>query len=448
MSATLPNTLIVGLGQTGLSCARFLSRRGVPVAVTDSRSHPPQLPRLREELPDVAVFVGGFDPDAFRAAELLVISPGVSPQEPLIAAALKRGVEMIGDIELFARHVDAPVLAITGSNGKSTVTTLVGEMARTAGIDVRVGGNLGTPALDLLSDSAPALYVLELSSFQLETTHSLNALAAVILNISADHMDRYATLKDYIAAKQRIFQGTGLMVLNREDACVMDLYDTTRRAITFGLDVPPPEHYGIRAQENVPWLACGENLLMRASDVALKGRHNLANALAAWALGAAAGISASAMVTTLRAFRGLPHRTELVAEHEGITWINDSKGTNVGATLAALQGMPGKVVLIAGGIGKQQDFTVLRSAVEQHARAVVLLGQDAALIADALADSVPLRHVQSLRDAVMQAQQCAQPGDTVLLSPACASFDMFQDYEDRGRQFSALVHAMIHEAVT
>jgi UDP-N-acetylmuramoylalanine--D-glutamate ligase len=447
MGSAKPNTLIVGLGKTGLSCARFLAAQGVPLAVTDSRAQPPGLVELQQNLPDIAVFVGGFDPAAFAAAQQLVVSPGVSLREPLIAEAMLRGTPVLGDIELFARHAKAPVVAITGSNGKSTVTTLVAEMAKSAGRKVRVGGNLGTPALDLLDDTEPNLYVLELSSFQLEATSSLNAAAAVVLNISADHMDRYQDIPEYIAAKERVYHGTGVMVLNADDAAVMSMAQPDRNTVSFGLGLNPNglgselkiNDFSVIGPAGQAWLAHGGQPLMAMSEVRIKGLHNIANSLAALALGNAVGLPMDAMLNTLRDFPGLPHRSQWVAERGGVAWYNDSKGTNVGATLAALQGMPGKVVLIAGGLGKDADFTPLRQVALEKARAIVLIGRDAPLIEAALNGAVPVAHAATLQDAVMQAQGLARPGDVVLLSPACASFDMFSGYEERGQVFTDAV---------
>ena len=443
MGNAKPNTLIVGLGKTGLSCARFLTDQGVPLAVTDSRAQPPGLIELQQNLPDIAVFVGGFDPAAFAAAQQLVVSPGVSLREPLIAEAMLRGTPVLGDIELFARYAKAPVIAITGSNGKSTVTTLVAEMAKSAGRNVRVGGNLGTPALDLLEATEPDLYVLELSSFQLETTASLNAVAAVVLNISVDHMDRYQNMDEYIAAKERVYHGSGVMVLNADDAAVMAMAQPDRSAVSFGLNKSGSEsgiiNFSVIDSAGQAWLAHGTQPLLAVTDVRIKGWHNTANALAALALGNAVGLPMNAMLDTLRDFPGLPHRSQWVAEFDGVAWYNDSKGTNVGATLAALQGMPGKVVLIAGGLGKDADFTPLRQAAAEKARAVVLMGRDASLIETALDGVVPVVRAVTMQDAVMQARDLAQSGDVVLLSPACASFDMFSGYEERGQVFADAV---------
>lgn len=439
-------TLIVGLGKTGLSCARYLAAQGVAFAVTDSREAPPGLALLREEMPDLAIFLGGFKSEVFEAASRLVVSPGVSLQEPQIQAAMQRGVEVLGDIELFARVVDAPVIAITGSNGKSTVTTLVGEMARIAGIPVAIGGNLGSPALDLLND-AVQLYVLELSSFQLETTRSLKAAAAVVLNISADHMDRYPDLAHYMAAKAVIYQGAEQAIINRDDPRVVQLAEQNDALIGFSLNTPHEADFGVSEIEQVPWLCQGTLPLLPVSELRMAGRHNLANALAALALGTAVGLPMAAMLRALRTFTGLPHRTQFVASKRELRWYNDSKGTNVGATLAALQGLhPAEgdslTVLIAGGDCKGADFSELAPVVERTARAVILIGRDAPAIAAVLQGRTKLVQVKTLFDAVQQAVELAEPGDRVLLSPACASFDMFANFEERGQAFVDAVEAL------
>ncbi len=432
-------TLIIGLGKTGLSCARYLAARGIEVAVADSRAEPPGLATLREELPDVALFLGDYPEQVIARAEQVVVSPGVPLSHPALAAAAARGQDVIGDIELFARTARAPVAAITGANGKSTVTTLLGQMAQAADRNVRVGGNLGTPALELLQDSEPDLYVLELSSFQLEGTRSLNAAAATVLNITPDHMDRYRSLADYAAAKRRIFHGDGVMVLNADDPAVLAMAEPDRRVVHFTLGLPDAGDYGVRMHDGAEWLACGSEILLPVSALRIPGRHNIANALAALALGAALDLPPAAMLTTLRAFAGLPHRTQWVAARAGVTWYNDSKGTNVGATLAAVSGMPGQVVLIAGGDGKGADFSPLRAVVAQKARAVILIGRDAPLIEAALANAAPVLHARDMDEAVQRAAAVAQPGDAVLLSPACASFDMYDNYEHRGRVFGDAV---------
>ncbi|MFO1423041.1 MAG: UDP-N-acetylmuramoyl-L-alanine--D-glutamate ligase [Candidatus Competibacteraceae bacterium] len=441
-------TLVVGLGKSGLSVARALKALGATFAVTDSRADPPGLAALRAEFPDLPCHLGGFDPAAFAGAARLVVSPGVAVATPVIAEAAARGVPVWGDIELLARLTQVPVAAITGSNGKSTVTTLLGLMAERAGVRAAVGGNLGTPALELwLRDESntavgPELYVLELSSFQLETTHTLNAQVATVLNLSPDHMDRYASLADYIAAKRRIFHGDGAMVVNADDPAVMAMVESGRQVVRFTLTEPAEGEFGLRWDAGETWLAHGPDRWIAATELRISGAHNLANALAALAMGHVLGLRREGMLAALREFAGLAHRTTQVRERAGVGWFDDSKGTNVGATVAAVRGLQGQVVLIAGGDGKGQDFSPLRAALVDKARAVVLIGRDAPLIAAALGDSVPLRMAADMEAAVTAAAQLAQPGDSVLLSPACASFDMFSGYEERGAVFAAAVRRL------
>ncbi len=442
-------TLIIGLGKTGLSVARFLARRGERFAVADSRVNPPGLKQLRAERPGVEVHLGPFDAALFSRQARLVVSPGVALDEPALCAARAAGAEIIGDIELFARSVDAPVVGITGSNGKSTVTTLLGEMAQAAGREVRVGGNLGTPALELLLESdeagAPDLYVLELSSFQLETVATLNCRAATVLNLSSDHLDRHGGMDQYAVLKQRVYQGDGVMVLNADDVRVAAMAQTGRSMRWFTLDVPTDgDSYGVRMVQGVAWLCRGAENIIATTELKIAGRHNWANALAALALADAVALERTAVLHALRSFTGLSHRCQWVAEIGGVNWYDDSKGTNVGSTLAALSGMPGdKVVLIAGGDGKGQEFYPLKGAVAAHARAVVLIGRDAALIEQAIAGAVPVVHAgYSMEQAVNESAHLAQPGDCVLLSPACASFDMFDNYVHRAEVFVAAVRRL------
>lgn len=435
-------TLIVGLGVTGLACARFLARQGVEVAVTDSREHPPGLEALRRELPDVAAFLGGFDAGVFTRAERIVVSPGVAIESLPLAEARRRGVEIIGDIELFARQVRAPVIAVTGSNGKSTVTTLVGEMARAAAREVRVGGNLGTPALDLIRDEEPDLYVLELSSFQLETVQSLKCSAATVLNLSPDHLDRYASMQDYAAAKQHIYAGAAVQVVNRDDPAAAALASGDGACLSFGLDAPSGNAFGIVARADGEWLAYDGDALMPVAALRMPGRHNVANALAALALGEAAGLPRTAMLAVLAQFEGLAHRTQWVGQHAGVSWYNDSKATNIGAALAAVQGFEVPVVLIAGGQGKGADFTQFAEGLGDGVRALVLIGEAAAEIERAVAGRVPVVRAASMEQAVAVAAGLAQAGDAVLLSPACASFDMFGGYQERGERFMRAVQEL------
>lgn len=442
---TKPDThsrvLIIGLGKTGLSCARFLARRGISFMVMDDREQPPELPALRQQFPGTEIFLGEFKVDVIASCDLIIISPGVSLFDPAIARIVESGIPVVGDIELFAQYADAPVAAITGSNGKSTVTALVAEMARMAGRDVRMGGNFGTPALDLLENGPPDLYVLELSSFQLESTWSLNCAAAVVLNLSPDHLDRYRSMDEYRAAKLRIYRGDGVVVINGDEPLINESARASRKCLRFSTGLPGQGEFGLRSQRGELWFAKGDECLMPVSSLRISGFHNVSNALAALALGDTVGLPTPAMLEALKTFTGLPHRMEWITQHEGVTWYNDSKGTNVGATMAALQGLYGKVVLIAGGLGKGAEFSVLRAVVAEKGRAVVLIGRDAPLIEKALANVVPVIHAADMYDAVHQARRCARSGDSVLLSPACASFDMFRNYEHRGQVFVAAVRS-------
>jgi len=437
-------TLVVGLGETGLSVARYLLRHGVMVAIVDSRENPPGLARLRNELPaDIALFLGGFRDEAFARAEQIVVSPGVPLALPEIVAARARGVAVIGDVELFAQAATAPVIAVTGSNGKSTVVTLVGAMARRAGLDARVGGNIGTPALDLLEAHEPDLYVLELSSFQLETLQSLRPCAAVVLNVSADHLDRYRDLQEYAAAKQAIYRGADIQVVNHDDPVAAALADSHRPQVGFGRHAPEGDDYGLVDHAGELWLARGDRCLLPAAAVRMPGRHNLSNALAALALGEAAALPLEAMLETLTEFQGLPHRMQFVAEQDDVRWYNDSKGTNVGATLAAIAGIDAGLVLIAGGDGKGADFTALAAALQGKGRGAVLIGKDAPLLERVLQDVLPLARAADMREAVRMAAAMAQPGDAVLLSPACASTDMYRNYVERGEKFMQAVQEQL-----
>ena len=434
--ANHPEVLVVGLGATGLSCARHLVERAVPVRVVDSRPSPPMATLLRKQLPDVPVHLGGFDPALFADARCIVLSPGVSVRESVIADALARDAEVIGDVELFARVVRAPVIAITGSNGKSTVTALVGSMYRIAGRRAAVGGNIGTPVLDLLGDPLPDAYVLELSSFQLETTHSLKPCVATVLNVSMDHMDRYVDLEHYAAAKRRIWHGAQTIVVNRDDSLAKLPATTTQDVITFGASPPArSSDYGI----DVDWLVKGDQRLLKIGDLKLTGRHNAINVAAAFALAEAAGIERISMIEAATTFRGLPHRCETVGCWQGVTWINDSKGTNVGATVAALKGATAPLVLIAGGLGKGADFAPLARAAPADLRAIVVFGQDTEVIQQAFTGVAPVSRAAGLIQAVDRAAAIAEAGDVVLFSPACASFDMFDNYEHRGNEFKRIV---------
>ncbi|MHA7880944.1 MAG: UDP-N-acetylmuramoyl-L-alanine--D-glutamate ligase [Saccharospirillum sp.] len=427
--------LVVGLGATGLSCVRFLRGRGERVLVTDSREAPPGLDALKNEFPDLSVATGGFDREMLAVADVLVMSPGVPLSTPEIAEVIAEGTAVASDIALFREAFAGRLAVITGSNAKSTVTAWLADMAERAGAAYVVGGNLGEPALNLLDRDAE-LAILELSSFQLELVPALHADVAAMLNLSADHMDRYPSLEAYASAKQRIFQGCKLALYNRNDAQTGPrvAVDAMR---SFGLDAPTGNNAGVIDHDGERWLALGQQPWLAASQVSLPGRHNLENALATLAMGEALGFDTDAMLDSLRQFKGLPHRCEPVAEKAGIRFINDSKGTNVGATLAAVEGLgrdaAGKLILLLGGQAKDGDFTPLQAAIDAYCKAVYVYGEDAPGIAAALGERVT--RVDTLEAALSAAVAVAKPGDTVLLSPACASFDQFRNFEHRGDVF-------------
>lgn len=438
--------IVVGLGKSGLSVARHLARQGIPFAVVDTRKAPPELATLQHEYPQVDVRCGDLDVDFLCQASELLVSPGLPLGTPALLDAVAQGVKISGDIDLFAKEAKAPIVAITGSNAKSTVTTLVGLMAQAAGRKVAVGGNLGTPALDLLDDSIE-LYVLELSSFQLETTERLGAEVATCLNVSEDHMDRYKRLAVYHRAKHRIFRGAQQIVVNRDDPLSQPLLNNNVPFWTFGLSEPHFKDFGLIEIRGEKHLAFQFDALMPVRELKIRGTHNQANALAALALGHAVGLPFDAMLDTLRTFTGLAHRCQWVHEQGGVSYYDDSKATNVGAALAAIEGLggdiAGQLILIAGGDGKGADFKPLREAVACHCRHVILIGRDADRIAEVLSGVVTLESAATLPEAVQRAAQRAQPGDAVLLSPACASLDMFKNFEERGQIFAQAVKELV-----
>ncbi len=435
------HNVVVGLGKTGLSVARWLATRGEPVVVTDSRAAPPGLDGLRALGGAIETRLGGFDSTLLDGAGRIVLSPGVSRAEPIVREALSRGVPVVGDIELFARAKRAPAVAITGTNGKSTATMLVAAMAERAGRRVLAGGNLGEPALDLLARPVPELYVLELSSFQLESTDSLELAAAAVLNVTPDHLDRYPTLDVYAAAKARIFAHAAVAVINLDDATVSRMPRPDQRPVGFSIRRADAD-FGLVATRSGTWLARRGQPLLALAEIKLPGLHNAANALAALALGEQLGLGLEPMQATLRSFSGLPHRTECVAERHGVRFIDDSKGTNVGATLAAVAGLSEPLVLIAGGDGKGQDFRPLATAFRGKVRHAVLIGRDRALLQAALAGACTTEFAPDMDAAVAAAARAARPGDLVLLSPACASLDMFRDYAARGDAFAAAARGL------
>ena len=437
--------LIIGIGQSGLSCARFLVKHGYTIAMMDTREQPPGLKILQTELPEVLVITGGLNESIMLQADMIILSPGIDPRLPEIVAVKRKNIELVGDVELFAREANAPIVAITGSNGKSTVTTLLAEMAIESNQRVQVGGNLGTPVLELLIEPAPDFYIVELSSFQLETVCSLNAFVATVLNVSPDHMDRYDTEQQYKDTKATIYNGNGVMVLNRDDENVIQLARNDRNQIHFSLDARDGVDFGLLEKDGCMWLAEGSQALLPIDELKIKGKHNVANALASLAIGSAMGLSMMTMITTLKRYPGLPHRCTLVANNDGIQWFNDSKATNVGACIAAIEGLAdsGKIILIAGGVAKDQDFTDLTAVINKYVSAVIVLGQDAQLISAVVPKEVNTYYVDTIDNAVKQAKDIAECGANVLLSPACASFDMFSGYAQRGEAFEAAVEKLV-----
>lgn len=442
MSRLAGKYVVIGLGKTGLSCVRFLKHLGCDVAVVDTRAVPPGVHELKAEFSDVAFYSGELDSFDFTSAQELIVSPGLSIRTPSIARAQAAGVSIAGDIELFCRTVNAPVIAVTGSNGKSTVVTLLGKLLEATGLKVKVAGNIGLPVLDaILAKEEVDVWVLELSSFQLETTQSLRAQVACILNVTEDHMDRYDSLNDYASAKQRIYDGCETAVYWQDDARTRPVGQTPK-LVAFGGSIEKHGRFHVR-QVKGGQVMDGEQVVLNASDLRIKGAHNLLNVAAILAIIDAFGMDYRTVLPVLREFPGLSHRCQWVASSNGVDWYNDSKGTNVGAAEAAIEGLgssiSGKLVWLAGGEGKGADFSPLRQSVQKYVRHAVLFGRDAQLIAASIKDACTVEFATSLPEAVMKAGAVAQPCDAVLLSPACASFDMFKNYEDRGDQFVAAV---------
>lgn len=438
-------TAILGMGVTGVSVASFFTSKNMPFDFVDSRNQPPNLKSVETNYPEADMALGPFDAEFLCRYDRLIVSPGISLAEPALVKAKQQGVELLGDLELFLEQAQAPVVVISGSNGKSTVTALLGKMAQDSGLSVGVGGNLGTPMLDLLDD-AHKLYVIEVSSFQLELLNDARGAISGLLNISPDHLDRYKNLQDYHTAKHRIFRGASKVVINREDVLTRPLISTQIPMISFGLNQPDLGSFGILEGVKDGYLSYGIERLMRVNQVALKGSHNLANVLAALALGQAVDLPMQSMLDTLKTFNGLPHRCQFVAEINSISFVNDSKATNVGAAVAAIRGFGDKasknIILIAGGQAKGQDFKALVSEVPNYVKLILLIGEDGKQLASAVGNSCEIQYSGSLDAAVIQANNVAVSGDTVLLSPACASFDMFDGFEHRGKCFEAAVSAL------
>jgi UDP-N-acetylmuramoylalanine--D-glutamate ligase len=438
------DVVIVGLGKTGLSCMRYLLDKGLDIAITDSRVNPPGLSTLKTECTSVPVFLGEISADILLSSDQIILSPGVSLNNEAVKQAIANGIPVFGDIELFCQQAKAPIIAVSGSNGKSTVTTLVAEMTRQAGLKTCVGGNLGTPALELLNEDIPDIYVLELSSFQLETTFSLSAHASVILNISPDHMDRYANSDEYANAKKKIYSGNGLMVINKDDDVVKAMDDNSRESISFTLGKPEKNNFGIIKDNGEVWLCQGDNKIIKQDELGIKGEHNVANALAAMALATSVNVPVEAMVKTLKRFSGLEHRCQRVATINNVNWFNDSKATNVGACIASIKGLCdlGKIILIAGGDSKGADLSSLSPIIKQYVKHVLLMGVDAKKIANVIGSEVIHDFVMEMNEAVNIASNVAEAGDVVLLAPACASLDMYENYRQRGDAFVAAVNTL------
>ena len=443
MSSTQPKSekdLVVGLGATGLSIARYLKRKDANAIFFDSRDEPPGLEELEELFPDAKVQLGN---DRLpRNISRVIASPGIPDSHPLLQKARKKNIEVVSDIELFAQEATKPFVAVTGSNGKSTVTTLLYHMCRADGRETLAGGNLGEPALDLLDQEAPEIYVLELSSFQLQRTATLPAEVALLLNVSPDHLDWHTDEAEYREAKYSIFKEATAAVINRADKAAAERSEHCDRVVSFGLDAPEEGHYGIREEDGETYLARGDALLLSVRDLALYGLHNQLNALAALAAGELLGLDRAAMLQVLVEFPGLPHRMQFVARIGGVDYINDSKATNVAAAVASIASVDGMLVLIAGGDGKGGDFDELADAIEGKLRGAVLIGKDAEKIARALDTVLPVHFAENMESAVHMAASCAQSEDTVLLAPACASLDQYDNYMARGDAFVDAVEGL------
>ena len=438
---------VIGLGLTGVSCVRYLVNQGFEVVAFDTRKKAPGLEILKRDYPNVEIYTGDITEDVLNDVDQVISSPGISLSCPLLIAAKKRNIEIIGDIEIFSQLAKAPIIAITGSNGKSTATTLLADMIKADGKQVKMGGNIGVPVLDLLAEEVdvPDFYVLELSSFQLDTTSHLKAKASVVLNISEDHMDRYSNLDQYGNSKLTIYKNAEYCVINDEDQWLQDNVKEKERYISFTTQQPLPGQYGLKTVDKKEWIAFGDELIFRTDKLKVQGKHQVANVLAAIVLGDICGLVRENMCNALKKFQGLKHRTQYVSKIKDVTYINDSKGTNVGATVAAVNGLNGPVVLIAGGVSKGADFSDLRNVLKDKVTYVILMGRDASLIENMISGVVPVVHAESMEDAVRLSADVAKKGDYVLLSPACASFDMFSNYEQRGEAFMQVVEQVASE---
>ncbi len=435
--------LVLGLGQTGLSCVRYFTQQGCDVIAYDTRANPPGQKEVTKKYPQVRTYAGLIDETVLDNVTEVISSPGLGLNTPIVQAAMQRGIPIVGDVEVFARVAKAPIIAVTGSNGKSTTVSMITTILQQSHFNVRLGGNIGVSVLDLLFDNEPDFYVLELSSFQLETTESLAAKIAVVLNVSEDHMDRYVDFNEYAGTKTRILRNAQNCIINADDVWLNSHVLAQQDCQTFTLNKPEQGQYGLWQNDSETHLCCGNEILMTASDLKVKGKHQVANALVAFAVAALCGVSPSATRQSLLGFQGLPHRTQFVADKNGVVYINDSKGTNVGATQAALQGFDQPIVLIAGGVGKGADFTELRAVIASKVKQLVLIGENAKKIGAIMTDITPIEYAEDMLDAVNKASRHAVAGDIVLLSPACASFDMFENYEHRGNLFIETVKRLV-----
>jgi len=434
-------TVIVGLGETGLSVAKYFHSQRRPFVIVDSRSNPPQLHTFKKQFPEVAVNLGEFSNESFKFAKELIVSPGVDVGNSYIQSAIRFGANCNGDIELFAISTQKPIVAITGSNGKSTVTSLVAQMAISSNVRAYAGGNLSPPALELLKYEDAQLFVLELSSFQLETTCSLKSQVSAVLNISPDHLDRHGNVESYTRIKEKIYEGAKFSVVNRNDPFVSSM-KTSGEVIKFGLDKPVDGEFGLIQNSDEIFLAKGSEQLLVTRKLAIYGESGILNSLAALAIGEALGLPMGKMLETLTKFKGLPHRFYLVRKLRGVSWFNDSKGTNIGATISSLQSLKNNIILLAGGVFKGGDLDLLKSAVSEHVKHVILFGQDANVFKKALDGAAEIQTAKSMHDAVCIANKISKEGDNVLLSPACASFDMYENYIERGKDFESCIKAL------
>jgi len=449
--------LVIGLGPTGLSCVRYLISKNIPVSVTDTREKPPKLADCQKEFPNVKIHLGKFQESVFSQASVLVVSPGMSLEEPCIAQCIKNNIPVIGDVELFVRDAKAPIVAITGSNGKSTLTTLMGDIINNAGKKAIICGNIGLPVLDAILQPTPDYYVVELSSFQLDTTYSLRAKVAVVINVSPDHMDRYATFNDYLASKQRVYMNCDNAVVNFDEKNIWEDLQFKKLPVEFTLKKPISEPRALASGKVCEattaqfglyqnYLCHGDEKCIAVSDLILQERHNNQNYLAALAMCFILQLPMESVLNTLKQFSGLAHRCQLVKSENNIAWYNDSKATNVGASIAAIESIAqraiGRLILIAGGDSKGVDLDPLKLPVKQHVSHVILLGRDAPLLAATLLGCAEIIRVKSMNEAVSAAKKMVQPGDIVLLAPACSSLDQYENYMARGDDFTKAVRML------